>query len=200
MEEDKNARSFKTGENQERQSLGSFVWDLVKIFVLALVIIIPLRMFVAEPYIVSGSSMVPNFHNKEYLVIDKLTYRFYEPQRGQVIVLKFPNDTAQFFIKRIIGLPGETMELADGRVKVINSRHPQGEVLNEAYLPSQAVTFGGSKPVTLGQDEYFVLGDNRLASSDSRVWGILPKRDIVGKVWLRAFPLNRLGLISAAAY
>jgi signal peptidase I len=187
-------------QNQPRsestvKAVGSFIWELAKVFIVALLIIIPLRVFVAEPFIVSGSSMVPNFHNKEYLIIDKVSYRYREPRRDEVIVFKYPKDTTQYFIKRIIGLPGEKVKVDRGRVTVFNAEHPSGFVLDEPYIGNQAITFGSSEPVTLGTNEYFVLGDNRLASSDSRVWGILPKNDIVGKVWVRVFPIGNFGFI-----
>ena len=169
----------------------NFIFDLIKILVVALIIIVPFRMFVAEPFVVSGNSMLPNYHDKDYLIIDRLTYRSQAPQRGDVVVLKYPKDTSQFFIKRIVGLPGETISFSQGHVIITNASHPQGWVLTESYLPSQAETFSGPNPVTLGADEYFALGDNRTASSDSRVWGILPANDIVGKVWLRVFPFSR---------
>lgn len=151
------------------------------------------RFFVAEPFIVSGSSMVPNFHNREYLVVNKMSYRLHEPQRGDVIVFRYPKDTSQYFIKRIVGLPGEKVKVENGRVYVYNEEHPDGAVLEEDYLSNQDITFGNNELTTLGSEEYFVLGDNRLASSDSRVWGILPKHDIVGTAWLRVFPLNAFG-------
>ncbi len=182
-------------QDQEQQStfrtIGSFILDLVKILIISLIIIIPFRTFIAEPFVVSGSSMVPNFHDKDYLIIDRLSYRSNLPQRGDVVVLKYPKDTREFFIKRIIGLPGETVSFNQGHVFIKNTEHPEGLQLNEDYLPSQIETFAGPQPVSLGSGEYFVLGDNRTASSDSRVWGILPRNDIVGKVWLRVFPVSR---------
>ena len=187
-------------QNQPRsestvKAVGSFIWELAKVFFIALIIIIPLRVFVAEPFIVSGSSMVPNFHNKEYLIIDKLSYRSRLPRRDEVIVFKYPKDTSQYFIKRIIALPGEKVKVDRGRVIVFNTEHPDGFTLDEPYINNQAITFGASDVVTLGSGEYFVLGDNRLASSDSRVWGILPINDMVGKVWLRIFPVGNFGVI-----
>jgi len=137
--------------------------------------------------------MVPNFHNKEYLVVDKVSYRFNEPKRGDVIIFKYPKDTSQYFIKRIIGLPGEKVQIDDGRVMVFNAEYPDGITITEPYLTSNDATFGKTDIVSLGSDEYYVLGDNRLASSDSRVWGILPKHNIVGKAWLRAFPISEFG-------
>jgi signal peptidase I len=182
-------------ELEQNPSVGSFIWELARVVIVAFGIMLLFRFFVAEPYIVSGQSMLPNFHNNEYLIVNKVGYRFDEPQRGDAIVFKYPKDTSQYFIKRIIGLPGEKVRLAEGRVIIYNTEHPQGQVLDEPYLPNPNITFGRSDTVTLGSEEYFVLGDNRQASSDSRVWGILPKHDIVGKAWLRVFPLNEFGVI-----
>jgi signal peptidase I len=179
-------------------AIGSFIWELIKVLVLALIIIVPLRVFVAEPFIVSGTSMVPNFHNREYLIIDKVSYRVGEPQRGDVIVFKYPKNKSQYFIKRIIGLPGEKVEVTGGHVVIYNKENPTGKVLPEEYLPNQNITFnpfGRDEIMSLGSEEYFVLGDNRQASSDSRSWGILPRHDFVGKAWFRVFPLTNLGVL-----
>lgn len=186
--------------NKSAQSVSAFIWDLTKILIIALVIIVPFRMLIAEPFVVSGNSMLPNFHNKDYLIVDRLSYRFHPPQRGDVIVLKFPKDTTQFFIKRIIGLPGEKVEFRQGHAVIINDQHPEGLVLSESYIPSQVETFGQSLPTVLASGEYFVLGDNRTASSDSRVWGILPQDDIVGRVWLRVFPINQFQVFKTPIY
>lgn len=175
-----------------------FIWDLIKIIVVALAIIIPFRAFVAEPFVVSGSSMVPNFHNKDYLIIERLSYKSHQPQRGDVIVLRYPKDPSQYFIKRIVGLPGEKIEFRQGHVVIYNDQEPQGQQLLEPYLSGQTETLGRPGPYSLGSGEYFVLGDNRMASSDSRDWGVLPKDDIVGKVWLRVLPLNAFGRPAAS--
>ncbi len=174
-----------------------FIWDFLKIVIIALVIIIPVRYFVFQPFIVSGSSMEPNFQNGQYLVIDELTYHFASPVRGQVVVLRYPKNPREFFIKRIVGLPGERIQIDNGKVIIFNTQHPEGIPLDEIYLPNQSLTFphdvslvGGQKTLTLGSDEYFVMGDNRLASSDSRDWGMLKQSSIVGKVFLRALPLS----------
>ncbi|MEK7161467.1 MAG: signal peptidase I [Patescibacteria group bacterium] len=188
MEQNKNDNQVQQPESSAMSAVGSFVWDLVKILVIALVIIVPFRIFIAEPFVVSGSSMQPNFHNYDYLIIDRFSYIKGLPQRGDVIVLKFPKDTSQFFIKRIIGLPGETVKVGQGYVIIYNKEFPQGFRLTEAYLPNLSETFGRWGEARLGTGEYFVLGDNRTASSDSRVWGILPADDIVGKVWARVYP------------
>ncbi|MEZ4180094.1 MAG: signal peptidase I [Candidatus Doudnabacteria bacterium] len=183
---------------EENPTVGSFLWELSRIVIVAFVLMIGFRIFVAEPFVVSGSSMVPNFHNKEYLVVDKISYRFSEPQRGDVVIFKYPKDTSQYFIKRIIGLPGEKVQVNNGSVVVYNDAHPDGVTINEPYLKSNSSTFGPNDVVALGTDEYYVLGDNRLASSDSRVWGILPKHDIIGQAFLRVLPLSELGTLNFA--
>ncbi len=157
-----------------------------------MVIIVPIRYFVAQPFFVRGASMEPNFQDGEYLVIDQLSYRFSNPKRDDVIVFRYPLDESQFFIKRIIGLPGDEVRIENGQVEIVNSMYPSGVFLNESlYLPS-GLTTGGQLDVRLGSDEYFVLGDNRPASSDSRSWGLMKRSEIIGRVWVRAWPFNRL--------
>ncbi len=188
MESEENKNQKTDNETSQLKAVGIFIWDLVKILVIALVIIIPFRYYIAEPFVVSGSSMLQNFHNRDYLIIDRISYRNNLPQRGDVIVLKYPKDPSQFFIKRIIGLPGESVKIQGGHVVIFNQAHPEGEVLSEPYLTSQTETLGRSDTVKLGSNEYYVLGDNRTGSSDSRVWGILPGNNIVGRVWVRVYP------------
>jgi signal peptidase I len=187
-------------KSPEKQSVGAFVWDLFKILIIALLIIVPFRAFIAEPFVVSGSSMLPNYHNRDYLIIDRFSYRRGSPERGDVVVLKFPKDPSQYYIKRIIGLPGERVSFEQGGVVIFNQANPNGLKLTESYLKSSSETFGKNQEAVLGEGQYFVLGDNRTASSDSRVWGILPKEDIVGKVWLRVFPLGGFGLSEEPVY
>ncbi|OGY34618.1 MAG: signal peptidase I [Candidatus Andersenbacteria bacterium RIFCSPHIGHO2_12_FULL_46_9] len=161
-----------------------------------MVIIVPIRYFLVQPFFVRGASMEPNFYDGEYLVVDELSYFLRDAQRGEVIVFRFPQNRSQFFIKRIIGLPGESVRINNGQVEIINDDFPAGVVLDEAqYLPGDMRT-GGQIVVELGEKEYFVLGDNRPASSDSRSWGILGEDEIVGRAWLRAFPIDRLGVIN----
>lgn len=181
---------------------GRFVWELVKVFVISMIIVLLVRYFIAQPFIVSGSSMEPNFYNGQYLVINEIGYTFGAPQRGDIIVFKYPKDTSQYFIKRIIGLPGERVDIQDNKVIVFNSAHPNGFALDESYLPKTDLTFadGQFNNVTVGNSEYFVLGDNRMASSDSRFWGTVPKNDIVGKVWLRAFPFQSFKEFGSITY
>ena len=176
----------------------SFIWELAKVFIIALVIVLPIRYFLFQPFIVKGDSMVPNFHSGDYLIIDEISYRFNAPKRGEVIVFKYPENPSQKFIKRIIGLPGDTVEIKDGQVILYDKDNNQ-QVLEEAYLPSSKETYGNIK-VSLGSDQYFVLGDNRPYSSDSRTWGPLPKSNIIGRVFIRVFPLAALGKITLPAY
>jgi signal peptidase I len=165
-----------------------FVWEILKITVITLAIIIPIRYFLVQPFFVKGASMEPNFDDAQYLVIDELSYRLREPARGEVVVFKYPLDKSQYFIKRIIALPGETIEILDGRVKIINQEHPLGFVLDESqYLSAGIATYGDTKE-KLGENEFFVMGDNRSSSYDSRRWEVVPREDFVGRAWFRAWP------------
>ena len=140
-----------------------WAWDILKIVIIASLIVLPIRYFLFQPFIVKGESMSPNFETGDYLIIDEISYRFSDPQRGDVVVLKFPLDPTQRFIKRIIGLPGETIEVKDGKVSITKG----GEVvqLDEEYLSDSLFT-DGDVNITLGPDRYFVMGDNRPFSYD----------------------------------
>jgi signal peptidase I len=170
--------------------------------IVALGLAIVIRFFVAAPYVVQGSSMEPNFYDWHYLIVDRITYDFSQPQRGDIIVLDLPQDTNRALIKRVIGLPGDTVELSGTKptVTVTNPEHPEGFVLDEPYI--DASNYGGASNmrITLGKDQYYVLGDNRRVSADSRLWGILPRSDIVGRVFVRLYPLNDIGFFPAKAY
>ncbi|PIV10137.1 MAG: signal peptidase I [Candidatus Portnoybacteria bacterium CG03_land_8_20_14_0_80_41_10] len=169
-----------------------FIWEIIKIVSISLAIIIPVRYYLIQPFFVRGASMTPNFDNGQYLVIDEIGYRLKEPQRGEVIVFKYPLDPSQYYIKRIVGLPGESVGINDGQVFIYEQDNPLGKVLDESgYLSTGVITWGETK-IKLGPDEYFVLGDNRSASSDSRQWGVLNQGNIIGRVWLRAWPFDQL--------
>lgn len=176
----------------------SFIWEITKIVIIVLVIVLPIRYFVFQPFFVKGQSMEPNFEDGDYLIVDELSYRLREPQRGEVIVLKYPNDISQRYIKRIIGLPGETIEIENGTVVIVSQEGSM--VLDESNYLSTSVFTSGTIKLTLTGDEYFVLGDNRSASSDSRRWGALSEKDIIGRVLLRAWPLVALAKIEAPSY
>lgn len=199
-EQKQNEKTLSAAGATASVGVGAFIWDLAKILIIAALIIWPFRQFVAEPFVVSGSSMLPNYHNHDYLIIDRFSYLNGEPSRGDVIVLRYPKDPSQFYIKRVIGLPGESVKVSQGYVTIFNKEHPEGFRLKEPYLNNQAETLGKSDTTVLGSEEYFVLGDNRTASSDSRVWGILPSSDIVGKVWARVFPFSNSGLVKTPSY
>ena len=167
-------------------------FEFVRFLVITAAVVLVIRLYVATPFIVSGASMDPTFANGEYLVVDALSYRLRAPERGDVIIFRFPQKRTQFFIKRIIGMPGETIEIRDGAVYVKNDAAPQGFALDEPYLASPTA---GAFVATLGEGEYFVLGDNRSASFDSRSWGTLERKLIVGRALLRLFPVSSLALL-----
>lgn len=172
-----------------RKEIARDLWETIKFIILAAIIVIPIRLFVFQPFIVSGESMYPTFHNGDYLIVDELSYRFHEPRRGDVIVFRYPNDPKRFFIKRVIGLPGETLIFRDRAVYLKSTEHPEGELINEPYL-KQITIPGENREVTVDPDHYFVMGDNRGASSDSRAWGQLPRENITGNAGLRLLPLS----------
>lgn len=170
------------------------LWEILKIILLALLIVMPIRYFLFQPFIVKGQSMEPGFSSGDYLIIDEITYRFREPLRGEVIVFKYPLNLSHRYIKRIIGLPGERVEIKNGKVYI------NGNLLNEsAYLPLGTET-PGKIEVVLGENEYFVLGDNRIASADSRSWGPLPRQNIIGRAIIRAWPLDALAKFTTPLY
>lgn len=178
----------------ERSSVLRTIGEFLRLALIAAAIAIPIRYFVAQPFIVRGASMEPNFHNREYLVIDELTYFLREPERGEVVVFRYPLNASEYFIKRVIGLPDETVEIKDSSVVVINADHPDGFKLEEPYL-ADGLQFWGSDRFTLKPDEYLVLGDNRPFSSDSRSWGALERKFITGRAFLRAWPISKFGVI-----
>jgi len=171
-------------ENKE-----NFIIETLKFSIIAILIVLPFRIFIAQPFLVSGASMSPNFETGHYLIVDQLSYNFTEPKRGEVVVFKYPKDPKKFFIKRIIGLPNETIKIEGQKVFIKNEESPNGFELNEPYIEN----IGHNKSeISLGKDEYFVMGDNRPASSDSRVWGSLSRELIVGRAFLRLFPFNKI--------
>lgn len=165
-------------------------WELVRFALLAFLIILPIRAFIAQPFIVSGSSMYPTFKDGNYLIVDQISYRLEIPKRGEVIVFKYPKDTSKYFIKRIIGLPGETVTIKGSQVNIKNTAKPEGFDLTEPYVKNLATN---DMTVTLGSNEYFVMGDNRSASSDSRSWGNVPKNLIIGRTFVRLLPFSSTG-------
>jgi signal peptidase I len=170
-----------------------FVKEIVKVTVISLAIILPVRYFLIQPFYVKGASMEPNFHDHEYLIIDEITYRFTPPERGQVVVFRYPRNPQEYFIKRVIALPGEQVQIKDGVITIFNASHPEGFSLDESYLPRDLLTSNQSEEkISVGADEYFVLGDNRNASKDSRSFGAVNTSFITGKVLFRGWPLNEI--------
>jgi len=170
-----------------------FVWEILKVAIISAAIIVPIRYFLIQPFFVKGASMEPNFHDKEYLIIDEISYRFEAPARGQVIVFRYPRNPQEYFIKRVIGLPGEEIQIKDGKVTIFNSANPQGFILDEKYLPADFTTYNQDETrKQIGADEYYVLGDNRGASKDSRYFGVVNKSFITGKVLFRGWPFNEV--------
>lgn len=181
------------------EAVGIFFLELIKIAVLAGITIGLVRYFLFKPFYVKGQSMESTFFQHEYLIIDELSYRFREPERGEVVVFRSPTEPGDYYLKRIIGLPGEQVKVDENKVVIYNAQHPQGVLLEEPYLDNDIET-KGSVFVTLGDAEYFVMGDNREASFDSRRFGPINIDAIVGRTWVRGYPFTRMGVIEAPTY
>lgn len=175
-----------------------FIFEVIQVIIISLAIIIPIRYFLIQPFYVKGASMEPNFYDHEYLIIDEISYRLTEPERGDIVVFRYPNDPKQYFIKRIIGLPGETVEIGDGKVRVYNDENSEGTILEENYI-FEGYTIGNKK-VKLRGDEYFMMGDNRSSSLDSRSFGPVNRDYFIGKVWLRGWPVTKLKVFETPDY
>ncbi|MFZ5390838.1 MAG: signal peptidase I [Patescibacteria group bacterium] len=174
---------------------GQFLSEVVKVGLISLAIILPIRYFLVQPFYVKGESMEPNYLNKDYLLIDEISFRFREPARGEVVVLRYPRNEKEFFIKRVVGLPGDRVVIKDGAVW-LSKAGEQLEKQTEDYLPAGLTTLG-DQDITLQADQYYVLGDNRGASLDSRSFGPVIKREIVGRSWLRAWPFDRWAVFNS---
>jgi signal peptidase I len=180
-------------QSPEEEKRGkSFFREVLEFGLIALLVVVPFRIYVAQPFVVNGASMDPTFENGEYLIVDQISYRFATPERGSILIFKYPRDPSKYFIKRVIGLPGETIKVTGGEVVIVNGAHPEGFNLIEPYVRH---TKNDSFETTLKDDEYFVMGDNRTGSADSRIWGPLPEEDIVGRPVIRLFPLSHLNIM-----
>ena len=187
--------------NNQKNNIKKYLfiaWDFSKIIIIAALIVLPIRYFLFQPFIVKGESMVPNFHSGDYLIVDEISYRIKSPKRGDVVVLKFPLDPSQRFIKRIVGLPGETIQIKNGKVTILNGQ--ESFVLDEKKYLVESLITDGEVNLALTENRYFVMGDNRQFSYDSRKWGELPKEDIVGKAFFRVFPISNMSLIGTPSY
>lgn len=178
------------------KSVLSFIWEIIKVVVIALAIVLPIRTFLFQPFLVKGQSMEPNFHNGDYLIVDQISYRLREPKRGEVIIFKYPKNPSQKYIKRIIGLPGESVEIKDGKVFISGVELKESEYL-EGSVNTEERNYGS---IHLRDNEYFVMGDNRPLSSDSRIWGVLPKNYIIGRVFIRAWPCRAFAKVLVPEY
>lgn len=175
-----------------------FLFETLKIVFIAVLIVIPIRYFLFQPFIVKGSSMSPNFENGDYLLVDEFSFRLREPKRGEVIVFEPPNQRSSKYIKRIIALPNESIKISNGDVNIINA---QGEhILDESFYLFDTIETFGNTEIFLKENEYFVLGDNRDFSSDSRIFGILPEKNIIGRVFFRALPIENFDRIVTPIY
>ncbi len=181
----------KPPENKQNWYQKSFIKDLLSFAAIIVFVVIPFRIFIAQPYLVDGSSMDPTFKSSEYLIVDQLSFRLGDPERGDVIVFRFPLNPKEFFIKRVIGLPNETVLITPGGVTIKNKENPEGFNLEEKYVVFKKTD---SMNFTLGDNEYFVMGDNRGASADSRLWGSVPRKNIMGKPFVALFPVDKIRL------
>ncbi len=184
------------------RTLGEFFVEIIKVVIISLAIIIPVRYFLIQPFYVKGASMEPSFHDHEYLIINEIVYRFEEPQRGDIVVFRYPKEPSQYFIKRIIGLPGEKIKIKAGEIIIYNDEFPEGITLNEqVYLfEDEETPHLGKTEFILERDEFFVLGDNRDASLDSRKFGPVNQRLIIGKAWVRGWPLEKVTIFDTPEY
>jgi len=173
------------------------VVEVIQIFFITLAIVIPIRYFLFQPFFISGASMEPNFNSGEYLLVDEISYRFNDPERGDVIVFKSPNNPASYFIKRIIGLPGEALKIEKSKIIIYNLENPNGITIEEDYIDEETQ---GEIDISLKKDEYYVLGDNREHSSDSRSFGTVPKENIVGKAWISVYRQDGIKLLEKPQY
>lgn len=176
---------------------GSPLSEIFQFSLIAILIVVPIRLFIAQPFIVSGASMEDTFHSGEYLIVDQLTYHFEEPTRGDVIVFRYPRDPSKFFIKRVIGLPGDTLTIDGGVITIKNEDNPDGFILSEGY--AETMPPAAKLVEKIGDREFFVMGDNRDESSDSRAWGVLQEERIIGRAWLRLFPPQALDYLPGTA-
>ncbi|MBC7261041.1 MAG: signal peptidase I [Chloroflexi bacterium] len=161
--------------------------EILETILPALLIVLVVNLFLAQATRVEGQSMEPNLHNNQRLIIEKVSYHFHPPRRGDIVVIKLPNRNSDPLIKRVVGLPGETIEIRDGHVYI------NGQMLEEPYL--HQLTYGNVPPHVIAPGHVFVLGDNRGASNDSRSFGEVKISYIVGRAWFRYWPLDEIGFV-----
>lgn len=182
------------------KKVAAAIFELVKIIVIALAIVIPIRYFLIQPFYVKGASMEPTFHDHEYLIVNEITYRFDDPIRGDVVVFKYPRNPEQYFIKRIIALPNESVKVENGAVYIQKVDSEDWLLLDESAYLDETVKSYPNVEMTMAEDEYFVLGDNRSSSLDSRMFGAIGEEYLIGKTWLRAWPLDKMSSFDSIDY
>ena len=200
--EQENNKIEKTQKNSFLKEGFLFIKETFTIVIICLVIVVFVRHYLIQPFFVNGKSMEPNFYDGEYLIVDEFSYRFFnDPARGDVIVFRYPNNPSQFYIKRVIGLPNEKVAIENDQVIIYNNQYPEGVIINESvYLAPEILTKSNGLTYELESDEYFVLGDNRNVSADSRFWGELDEDLIIGRAWIRAWPFDRFSVFEGVEY
>lgn len=187
-------------KENRKKALGAFlanVFDFIKTVLTIIILAVVIRLFVIQPYIVEGQSMEKTFQNNDYLITEKVSYKTREPKRGEVIIFHPPDNPSISYIKRVIGLPGEKVEIKNGSVYI------NEQILDESYLSSNEETVTGKRDgisVVLSKDEYYVFGDNRNHSRDSREIGPVPKSNIISRVWFRLLPISEVKAFAAVDY
>ena len=176
--------------DEKKQGYFEIIKETGRFILITLLVVVPFRFFIAQPFIVSGDSMVPTFHDGEYLIVDELSYSLRDPLRGEVVIFRYPNDRSKYFIKRIIGLSGETVLVENGVLKIVSSAGTSTG--REPYIRSQELM---DMSVRLGSNEYFVMGDNRNESSDSRYWGPVPRKELIGRAFARLLPIAQADVL-----
>lgn len=177
-----------------------FLFDIIKLAVIAFLIVWPIHRFVFQPFYVVGPSMEPNFYDQDYLIVSKINYRLNEPARGQVVVFHPPENGKDYLIKRVIGLPGEKILIEKGSIYIVDSQNNRKQKLDESAYLTSGLTTPGKIEVELRENEYYLLGDNRSMSMDSRSFGPVPRERITGLVFLRGWPFSAFGLIPSPSY
>ncbi len=200
MEEQRSYTPYEPQQSATGAAARIVLAELIKIVCVVAIVVWLVQYFLFRPFTVKGASMEPNYETRQYLIIDKITYRFNEPQRGDVVVLRRNDDTREYFLKRVVALPGERIRIQHGKVTIYDTAHPDGVILDEHTYLDPSVSTNGELVMTMGSDEYFVLGDNRPVSQDSRIIGPIKRADIVGRVWLRGWPLDKFGRIEHPHY
>ena len=189
---------------EEKHPFWGYFVDIIETIVVAAAIFVIVYLFLLQPHQVRGASMEPNLSNGQYILTDKISYRFDKPRRGDIIVFKAPVDPNFDYIKRIIGLPGESIQIKGGKIIIKNTTHPKGFVLEEPYKINGSDQPGtlleDNKEFKISEDNYFVLGDNRNQSFDSREWGELSRKNIIGKTWLRYWPISKFSFVKRVGF